>query len=249
MDSLSGIVTFITQNPVIITLLGIIIGVVGTVIGFLVSRIWDYFSFKKSLVLEDKKLWSEHLINSIKKLEFLDFDIQVIKHLICNSNEYASIKERLINFQLTNYFEISKEANEFVATGYVVRYYELYFPLFQNQLKQLYKNDKISEELIKSMIDLTNRTLAYINFLRLRILMSFLDKNSIGHTLIHDPLLQIIREYKGDQNISPNIAKSLIKNVNEYERINSKIHDLYEESTKKFESLLEEKKRNSEENK
>ena len=56
MDSLSGIVTFITQNPVIITLLGIIIGVVGTVIGFLVSRIWDYFSFKKSLVLEDKNL-------------------------------------------------------------------------------------------------------------------------------------------------------------------------------------------------
>ena len=238
MDSLSELASYIVNNP-IITLFGIIITIISAIVGFIVSRIWDYFSFKKNIVLEEKKLWSEHLINNIKKLEMLDFDMKVIRHLISNCNKFKYIKERLNNFQLTNYLEISKEANEFVATGYIVKYYELYFPLFQYKLKQDFKNVKAPDELIKSMVELTNITLAYINFLRLRILMSFLDKESIGHTLMHDPLLKIVRDYTGKQDLTPSAAKSLLKNITEYEKINSTIHDLYVESTTKFEKLLE----------
>lgn len=201
--------------------------VISVISSFLFERFWEYYTLKKKITLEQKKLWNEHVRENLKYLEQLEFDLLRLHFFLKSANDYSNLAEYLQRSNICYYRQFSSTPTEYLAHGHIVEYYEIVLPWFKDRIRRLSQSKPESsvqkDEVWLVFHNIVRKQLALINLMRIRLACAFFSIEALGHILIRSQLLEFMQKMYGSP-LSPKQAKNIIRNEKKYEKINSSIH-------------------------
>ena len=220
---------------------------------FLIERFFDMYWRRHELSMEQKKLWSQHVMASITGLHVIERD---------SSRMVTVLKNARSTDELTALFQFLDEPPhvtlqeaqpvEPLNSGYIILFDEIVRPRMQKHvLDLLLERSNISARSTRLVVDdpllewfarYLELMIAYVNLVRLKVTHGFSDRKSFGHVMIRSPLMKVIngapRVVGKRTPVNPIVAKKLVAKEKYYHRVLTAIHQQHETLMQEWQDLM-----------
>lgn len=237
MDYLADVVSAINAfAPLIVS--GLIV-----LVAFILERLWDFNSLRSKELLEQKKIWSQHVDKSITQLESIEVHLIRMHYQLKFNQNYDSISKIIDRIYEGTYTSLLQQPTEFLGFGHIIEFFEVVLYKFNNHCKTMVENKQVipneNNKIWTIFHAIVKLEIALVNLVRLRLITGFLPLKSLGHTIIRSHLYEFMMDHL-DKELSINDAKKQIIKDSIYAKLNTQLHNKIKQSIKEWMPLLEE---------